>query len=91
MRNQALAEGKPEKIVDKMVAGRIDKYYTQICLMDQPYIKDDELTVSDVVKDAIARIGENINVRRFVRYEMGAGLEKKEDDFVKEVAEMTRS
>ena len=79
-------EGKPEKVVEKMVAGRIEKYYKEVCLLEQPFIKDDKMSVGDIVKQAIAEIGENITVRRFVRYEMGEGLEKKQEDFAAEVA-----
>ena len=83
---QALNEGKPAAVVEKMVVGRIEKYYKEVCLMDQVFIKDDKMTVADVIKQAFAEIGENINVRRFVRYEMGEGLEKRNDDFAAEVA-----
>ncbi len=85
LRVQALNEGKPEKIVDKMVMGRIEKYYKENCLMEQPFVKDGDKTVTDVVKGMIATLGENITVRRFTRYEMGEGLQKREDDFVAEV------
>ncbi|MBB5337215.1 translation elongation factor Ts [Pectinatus brassicae] len=85
LREQALAEGKPEKIVERMVEGRIEKYYKEVCLLDQAYIKDPEQTISDLVKAKIAKIGENISIRRFVRYEVGEGIEKKEDDFAAEV------
>lgn len=85
LRAQALNEGKPEKIIDKMVEGRIEKYYAQVCLMDQEFIKDGEKKVKDVVAELIAKIGENISIRRFTRYEMGEGLQKREDDFVSEV------
>ena len=85
LRQQALNEGKPEKIVDKMVDGRIEKYYKQNCLMDQEYIKDTDKTVSQIITEAVSTIGENISVRRFVRYEMGEGLAKREDNFVEEV------
>jgi elongation factor Ts len=85
LRAQALNEGKPEKIVDKMVEGRIEKYYKEVCLLEQPYIKDDEKTVGQIITEAIAEIGENINVRRFVRYELGEGIEKKKEDFAAEV------
>lgn len=76
-RAQALNEGKPEKIIDKMVEGRIEKYYKEICLLEQPFIKDPDKNVQDVLTDLIAKIGENISIRRFVRYEMGEGLQKK--------------
>ena len=72
-RNTALNEGKPEKIVDKIVDGRIGKYYEQVCLLDQPFVKDDSKTVGTVVKEMSAKIGEKISVRRFTRYEMGEG------------------
>lgn len=85
LRAQALNEGKPEKIVDKMVEGRIEKYYKEVCLLEQPFIKDDEKTVGQIITEAIAEIGENINVRRFVRYELGEGIEKKKEDFAAEV------
>ncbi len=85
LREQALAEGKPEKIVEKMVDGRIEKYYKEVCLMDQPYIKDPDQSVSDLVTAKIAKIGEKISIRRFSRYQLGEGIEKKSDDFAAEV------
>ena len=85
MRVKAIHDGKPEKIVDKIVDGQIQKYLKEICLMDQPFVKDTDKTVADLVTEKIATIGENISIRRFVRYEMGEGLEKRQDDFVAEV------
>ena len=85
-RAQALNEGKPAQIVEKMVEGRIQKYYKEVCLMDQPFIKDDSKTIRDVINEAIQKIGEKITIRRFVRYEMGEGLQKRNDDFAAEVA-----
>ncbi len=82
---QALNEGKPEKIVEKMVEGRIEKYYKEICLLEQPFIKDTDKTVQDMLSLMIAKIGENLSIRRFVRFEKGEGLAKKEDNFVEEV------
>ena len=82
---QALNEGKPEKIVEKMVEGRIEKYYKEICLLEQPFIKDTDKTVNDMLTAMIAKIGENLSIRRFVRFEKGEGLAKKEDNFVEEV------
>jgi elongation factor Ts len=84
-RAQALNEGKPEKIIERMVEGRIEKYYKEICLLEQPFIKDTDKTVNDVLNGMIAKIGENLSIRRFVRFEKGEGLEKKEDNFVEEV------
>ena len=74
LKSQALQEGKPEAIVEKMVEGRLNKYYQSICLEEQPFIKDPDLTVGDLLKQTIATIGENIQIRRFCRYEMGEGL-----------------
>tara|TARA_B100001123_G_scaffold449580_1_gene615498 strand:- start:80 stop:673 length:594 start_codon:yes stop_codon:yes gene_type:complete len=70
-REQALKEGKPDNIVDKVVAGKIEKYYKQVCLLRQPFIKDEDQTVQDLVNNAIAKLGENIVVHRFVRFELG--------------------
>ncbi|ABO50495.1 translation elongation factor Ts (EF-Ts) [Desulforamulus reducens MI-1] len=86
LRAQALNEGKPEKIVEKMVEGRIEKFYKEVCLLEQPFIKDSDKTVQQVINEIIAKIGEKVDVRRFVRYEMGEGLEKRQDDFAAEVA-----
>jgi len=85
LRAQALAEGKPEQIVDKMVEGRIQKYYKEVCLLEQPFVKDQDKSVKDILNEKIAEIGEKISIRRFVRYEMGEGLEKRKDDFVDEI------
>jgi elongation factor Ts len=86
LRAQALNEGKPEKIIDKMVEGRVNKFYAENCLLEQAFIKDPDKSVTDVVNGQISKIGENIIVRRFVRYQMGEGLEKKVSDFAAEVA-----
>ncbi|MDQ0090593.1 elongation factor Ts [Paenibacillus anaericanus] len=85
LKAQALNEGKPEKIVEKMVEGRIGKYYEEFCLMEQSFIKDPDKTISQLLNEKISTIGENISIRRFVRYELGEGLEKKVDNFVEEV------
>jgi elongation factor Ts len=89
LRAQALNEGKPEKIVDKMVEGRIKKYFKEVCLLEQPFVKDSDKTVATLVMEMTAEIGEKIDIRRFTRYEMGEGLEKKEDNFVEEVMGQT--
>lgn len=91
LRRQALNEGKPEKIVDKMVEGRIDKFFKEICLLEQPFIKNPEISVGDLLIEMISKIGENISIRRFTRYEVGEGIEKKEEDFAEEVAKQTGS
>ena len=76
LRQQALNEGKPEKIVDRMVEGRISKFYDEYCLMEQQFVKDPEIKVKDLLNSLIAVIGEKITVRRFVRFERGEGIEK---------------
>lgn len=86
LRHQALNEGKPEKIVEKMVEGRINKFYKEICLLDQDFVKNPDQTVEELVKEQISKIGENVKIRRFARFEMGEGLEKKQEDFAAEVA-----
>ncbi len=84
-RNQALNEGKPEKIVDKIVDGRIKKFYEEAVLLEQAFVKDDSKKIGDVVKELTSKIGEKISIRRFTRYEMGEGLEKRDEDFACEV------
>ncbi len=74
-RARALEDGKPERIVDRIVEGRLEKFYRQVCLMEQPFVKDEDKTVRDLITDAIAKFGENIVLRRFVRYEVGEELE----------------
>ncbi len=85
LKQQALNEGKPEQIVDKMVEGRIEKYFKEICLLEQPFIKNPDISIEIMLKEKIAKIGENINIRRFVRFQLGEGIEKKECNFVEEV------
>ncbi|MBO5850826.1 MAG: translation elongation factor Ts [Clostridia bacterium] len=87
LKAQALAEGKPEKIVDMMVEGRIKTYYDENCLLCQKFVKDPSKTVEEMVVSATATIGEKISVRRFVRYEMGEGLQKKTENLADAVAE----
>ncbi len=74
-RAQALEEGKPEHIIDRIVEGRLEKFYRQVCLMGQPFVKDEDKTIQELITDAIAKLGENIVLRRFVRYEVGEELE----------------
>ena len=80
--------GKPEQIKEKIVEGRITKRLNELVLLSQPYIKDSSLTVEDLVKQAAAKIGENIQVRRFTRYTLGEGIEKNQIDFADEVASL---
>lgn len=90
LRAQAINEGKPDKIVDKMVEGRIQKYFAEVCLLDQPFVRDNDITVGELIQNKIASIGENINVRRFSRFVLGEGLEKRVNDIAAEVAALTK-
>lgn len=75
LKAQALAEGKPEAIIEKVVSGRITKFYEEFCLMEQPFVKDEKVKIKDMLTDAIRVTGENIIIRRFARYELGESLE----------------
>ncbi|AVM42183.1 translation elongation factor Ts [Fastidiosipila sanguinis] len=86
-RAEALNEGKPEKVVDKIVEGRLEKFYATNCLLEQAYVKDEDKTIQDLLTEKIAEIGENIVIRRFTRYQLGEGIEKEEVDFAAEVAQ----
>lgn len=86
LRNQALNEGKPAAIVDKMVVGRVEKYYKEVCLLEQSFIKNPDITIQDLLNEKIAKIGEKLSIRRFARFEVGEGIEKKEENFAEEVA-----
>jgi elongation factor Ts len=83
---KAKESGKPEPVVQKMVEGQISKWMKEICLLDQAWVKDPDKTIEQVQQELIVKIGENIKIRRFVRFELGEGLEKKKDDFAAEVA-----
>lgn len=85
LKAQALNEGKPEAVVEKMVEGRINKFFSEICLLDQPFVKDPDITVGELQTNLIAKIGENIVIRRFARFERGEGIEKEETNFAEEV------
>ncbi len=89
LKAQALNEGKPEAIVEKMVGGRIKKFYKEVCLVDQPYIKDGDMSVAQFLKNIGNEIGTTVEVVKFARLEKGEGLEKKVDDFAAGVAKMT--
>jgi elongation factor Ts len=78
--------GKPDNIKEKIVQGRIDKRLKEMCLLDQPFIKDQNITVEELVKQSVSQLGENIQVRRFARFTLGEGIEKEESDFAAEVA-----
>ena len=83
---RVIEEGKPEHIAEKIVEGRMSKFFEEVCLLEQVFVKDDKKTVSEVLTEQVATIGENIRIRRFQRFVMGEGLEKREDDFASEVA-----
>jgi elongation factor Ts len=85
-REQALASGKPEKVLDKIVSGKLDSFFQENCLLEQPFVKDPDHTVQEVVHAAILKLGENMSVRRFVRFGLGEGLERRQDDFAAEVS-----
>jgi elongation factor Ts len=70
-RQQTINEGKPEKILDKIVSGKLDKYYSEVCLMEQAFVKDSEKTITDLLNGVIAKLGENISIKRFVRFRLG--------------------
>lgn len=91
LRDKALQDGKPEKIVDKIVDGQINKFFSERVLMEQKSVKEDKKTVEIVLKELISKIGENISIRRFARYELGEGMKKKEEDFAAEVAAQVAS
>ncbi len=85
-REQALESGKPENVVDRIVEGKLGKFYSEYVLLEQPFVKDPDKTIQQLLAEKVAKIGENIQVRRFARFKMGEGLEKREDDFAAEVA-----
>ena len=86
LRAQALNEGKPEKIVDKMVDGRIQKYYKEVCLIEQPFVKDGDKSIAQLTAEVAKEIGANINIVSFERFERGEGIEKRKDNFAEEIA-----
>ena len=85
-RFQAREQKKPEAIIDKIAQGKVEKYYKEVVLMEQAFVKDDKKSIGDVITDAVAKIGENIQVRRFARFVLGEGLEKKQENLADEVA-----
>lgn len=85
LRAQALNEGKPAAIIDRMVEGRVKKYYDEFCLLNQAYVKDPSMTIEKLVKSYSDKMGKTLSVKRFARFEMGEGLEKRNEDFAAEV------
>ena len=90
---QAMNEPKPKPaaVIEKMVEGRIKKYFKEVCLMEQEYVKDPSKTITTLINETVAKIGEKISVRRFVRYEVGEGLEKRENNFAQEIMEQVNA
>lgn len=76
-RAQALESKKPEKVIDKIVEGKLERFYSEVCLLEQTYVKDGDMTIKDVVDALIAKIGENIQIRRFARFQLGEGLQSR--------------
>ena len=87
-KNDPRNTNKPDQVIDKIVEGRLNKFYEEVVLLDQPFIKDPAKTVGELVSEKIAKTGEKITIRRFARYKMGEGLSKREDDFETEVAKL---
>ncbi|HRH44982.1 MAG TPA: translation elongation factor Ts [Pyrinomonadaceae bacterium] len=88
LKNDPKNANKPEDVLNKIIEGRLNKFYEDCVLLDQPFVKEPSKTIGDLVKEKVAAIKENISVRRFTRYKMGEGIEKKQDDFAAEVASM---
>jgi len=89
-KGQAIADpknaNKPQNIIDKMIEGRMDKFFSEAVLLEQPFVRDDKITIADLVTRVSAETGEKVNIRRFARYKLGEGIEKRSDDFASEVA-----
>jgi len=85
-RDQAAASGKPANVVEKIVEGKLEKFYADSCLLEQPFVKNPDQTIAQLVQEKVAKIGENIRVRRFARFKLGEGLEKRSGDLAAEVA-----
>ncbi len=88
IKNDPKNANKPDQVIEKIIEGRLNKYYEEVVLLDQPFVKDPAKTVGELVTEKIATIKENITVRRFSRYKMGEGIEKRADDFGSEVASL---
>jgi elongation factor Ts len=86
---QLKEEGKPEAMIPKIVEGKVKKLASEVCLLDQKFIKNPDITVQDLINELTVKVGEKIDVRRFVKFNLGEGIEKKVDDFVSEVEKMT--
>jgi elongation factor Ts len=89
LRAQAINEGKPANIIEKMVEGRVTKFYETVVLMEQHFVKNPDIKISQLINESVLQIGEKISIRRFARFEMGEGIAKREDNLADEVARMT--
>ncbi len=89
LKNDPKNAGKPDDVLNKIIEGRLNKFYEEAVLVDQPFVKDPAKTIGDLLNEKIAATGEKITVRRFARYKMGEGLAKRDDDFAGEVASMS--
>lgn len=85
-REQAMQTGKPAAVIEKIVEGKVDKFFGEVCLLEQAFVKDPDQTITQLLTDKVAKIGENIKIRRFSRFKLGEGIEKKTVDLAAEVA-----
>ena len=85
LKAQVINEGKPAAMADKIVDGKISKFYKEVCLLEQPFVKNPDITIEQLINDSILKIGEKITIRRFARFVMGEGLEKKNENFAEEI------
>ena len=90
MRQQVINEGKPEQIADKIVMGKIGKFYKENCLLDQEFVKDNKINIKQYTQNTAKELGGSIEIKKFVRFEKGEGIEKRRDDFAAEVASMVK-
>lgn len=91
LRAQVINEGKKPEFADKIVEGKIEKFYKEVCLLEQDFVKDPSITISQLISNAILKIGEKISIRRFARFVMGEGLEKRHDNLAEEVKKQTQA
>jgi elongation factor Ts len=90
-RAQALEQKKPANVVDKIATGKVEKFYKEVCLMEQPFVRDQEKSVDQILNELVAKIGEKIVIRRFTRYQLGEGLQKRSENFADEVAKAAKT
>ena len=88
---QLREEGKPENMIEKIVDGKIKKLASEVCLLNQKFVKNPDLTINDLINEMTLKLGEKIAIRRFVKFNLGEGIEKKEDNLAEEVAKMTKN